>query len=114
MTDETTTITVSDALKSHLHQIKQDYGEYAVDGVSTLYDSLEYLLDNQYDTEISIDGYEETLDKPIKVPKPLLDRVKAEKEMLNARDYEETIRTRANIEQRDIGERPIQTGELPD
>lgn len=109
---ETTTITLSDALKSHLHEIKNDQGEYAVDGVSTLHDSLAYLIDNPYDEEISVDGYDKTLDEPVKVPKPLLGRVKELKEEFGARDYEETVRTQANIKQRDMGEQPIEVTKL--
>lgn len=108
-----TTLTVSEALKNHLRTVvgtdeaHQD-PEITTDAVDTLYDSVIYLIENPYETEIEIKGYDETLNSPVKVPKRTLNRVKSLQEQLGARDYEQTIRQQANIAERDVGEEPIE------
>lgn len=109
---ETSTVTISEALKNHLHKVKGDKSEFAVKEVTTLHDALEYLLDHTYDETVEVDGYEETLDEPVKVPVDLHKRVKSLKHESNARDYEELIRGRANIENRDMGEQPIEVTKI--
>lgn len=109
---KTSTVTVSEALKQHLHEIKEDNYDFDVEGVNTLHGAMEWLLDEGHDEKIEIEGYEETLDEPVKVPLPLLNRVRELKEKDNYRDYEELLRERANIEQREMGERPIEVTKI--
>lgn len=105
---KTSTVTVSDALKEHLDEIKRDNTEHSVDGVDTLHGAMAWLLDGGHDEQIAIDGYDETLDEPVKVPLPLLERVREAKADGDYRDYEELLRDRGNIEQREMGEQPIE------
>lgn len=109
---ETTTVTVSEALKEHLNAIKADYHKYSVDGVSTLHGAMEWLINEGYDEQISIEGYDETLEKPIKVPLSLFNRVRELKEEHGFRDREELLRELGNIEHRDRGEEPIEVTKI--
>lgn len=111
-TTATTTCTISEALNNHLHEIKDADGKHAVEGVTTLHGALEYLLDNTYDTQLALNGYDKTLTEPVKISERLLNRIKRLKNDMDARDYEETIRGQANIEQRDNGEKPIKVTKL--
>ena len=103
-----TTISLTEALKDHLRDIA---GSESVDGVSTLHEALLHILKNPYEDTIEIDGYDETLNDPIKVPDETLDEVKALRDKLDARDYEEAIRERANIAHRDVGEEPVEVSD---
>lgn len=104
-----TSLTISEALKDHLRVVagKTD-GSDGVDGVQTLHTALLHILECPYDEQISIDGYEETLSDPVKVSTDTLDDLRALRDQTGARDYEQAIRERANIEPRDVGEEPIE------
>lgn len=102
-----TSITLSEALKDHLRLVVQSEGEYSADDVSTLHEALVYILEHPYDDTVSVSGYEDTLTDPIKVPQETLVEVRALRDQMDARDYEEAIRSRANIEPRDVGEVPL-------
>jgi hypothetical protein len=102
-----TSITLSEALKDHLRLVAQSDGEYSIEAVGTLHEALVYILEHPYDDEVSVSGYEDTLTDPIKVPTDTLEEVRALRDQMDARDYEEAIRERANIEARDVGEVPL-------
>lgn len=103
---EISTVTVSEALKQHLHEIKQNSHDHSVEDVNTLHGAMEWLLDEGHDEKISVEGYEETLDEPVKVPMPLFNRVRKLREKYNC-DSEKLLRDRGNIKSRELGEQPV-------
>lgn len=103
-----TTVTLSEALKDHLRELKEGDDTESMRNVQTLQDALLYLLENPYDKEQSISGYEQTLDDPIKVSSETLDELRDRKDSANSRNYEEAIREQANIDSRDVGEEPVE------
>lgn len=104
----TTSLSLSEALKDHLRDVAGMNESDGVEGVRTLHGALIHILENPYDEEKSISGYEETLNDPVKVSDEMLTELKALRDQRGARDYEEAIRERANIEPRDVGERPVE------
>ena len=102
------TYNISEALKNHLREIKGSDSKYAIKRVDTFYEAVKYLLENPYNEEISIEGYEDTLNERIKIPESLYDRINECKKELDAVDREAALRRAANIEQRDHGERPVE------
>lgn len=98
-----TTVSMSEALKDHLRDVRDNTAE-----VSTLHGALLYLLDNPYSCQKELDGYDATLNDPIKVPEETLETVKKLRNRMGARDYEAAIRRKTNIVQRDVGEEPIE------
>lgn len=98
-----TTISLTEALKDHLRNVKDD-----TTGVSTLHEALLHIIDNPHPEEVVLDGYEKTLNDPVKVSKETLGDVKKMRDDLNASDYEAAIRQKANIRQRDLGEEPVE------
>lgn len=104
MTD--TTISLSEALKDHLREVVER------EGLGALHEGLSYILDNPYDEQIEIDGYDETLNDPVKTPSELQTRVKRLRDEYGAQDYEEAVREQANIKHRPMGEEPIEVTKL--
>lgn len=102
-----TSITLSEALKHHLRLVAQSDTEYSAQDVSTLHEALVRILEHPYEEMVSVSGYEETLTDPIKLPTETLEEVRALHDQMDARDYEEAIRKRVNIEPRDVGEVPL-------
>ena len=61
-----TTVSLSPALKDHLRTVagfdeKHYNPEYTVKEVDTLHEALTYIIDNPYEEQIEINGYEITL-----------------------------------------------------
>lgn len=107
---KTRTMTFSDAMKSHLQEVSGENGPITV---TTLHGAVQYLLENEYDEPKSLDGYEEKLTSPIKVPVDLHERMQELRDSNPAwHDYEAVVRARANIEERDVGEKPIKVTKL--
>ncbi len=104
----TTSLSLSKALKQHLRDVAGLNDGDGVTGVRTLHGALLHILENPYDEPRSIDGYEKTLDDPVKVSEQTLSELKALRDQTGARDYEQAIRERANIEPRDVGEEPVE------
>lgn len=112
VTASTTTVTLSEALKNHLRDVAGLNEENGVEGVGTLESALLHILENPYEEEQSVTGYEETLNDPVKVSDETLEDLKTLRDQdLDARDYEEAIREQANIKRRDIGEEPVDTSD---
>ena len=108
----TTSLTLTEALKDHLRDVAGMNETKGVEGVRTLHGALIHILENPYESEKSISGYEETLNDPIKMSDETLEELKALRDQRGARDYEEAIRERANIEPRDVGETPVDVSDL--
>lgn len=104
----TTSLSLSKALKNHIRGVAGINGGDGVEGVNTLHGAVLYILKNPYKKEQSLVGYEKTLNEPVKVSMETLEQLKALRHLTGARDYEEAIRERANIEPRDRGEEPIE------
>ncbi|SDG41956.1 helix-turn-helix transcriptional regulator [Halorientalis regularis] len=107
-TQTQTTITISEALKSHLWEVKE-----TVEGVDSLHEALLYILENPHDETRPVEGYDETLNDPIKVPEETLDEVRVLRDEISVQDYEAAIRKKANIERRDVGEEPVDVSGFP-
>ncbi len=109
----TTSLSLSEALKSHLRDVAGLNEGRGVDSVGTLHGALLYILENPYDKEMTLVGYEERLNDPVKVSDETLEKLKGLRDLTGARDYEEAIRERANIESRDVGgERPVEISDI--
>jgi|APHM01.1.fsa_nt_gi hypothetical protein len=107
---ETKTMTLSDAMKNHLQEISGDDGPITV---TTLHGAVRYLLENEYEEERSLEGYDEKLMSPIKMPVELHERMMELRDSNSAwHDYDAVIRDRANIKERDVGEKPVEVTKL--
>ncbi len=102
-----TSLTLSEALKDHIREVAGKTEAEGVEGIQTLEEALIHILDNPYDEKKSLTGYEKTLEEPIKVSRKTLQKLSGLRDWTGARDLEEAIRERANIERRDVGERPV-------
>jgi len=107
-----TSLTVSEALKDHLREIAGKAEVEGVEGVQTVQEALIHILDNPHDEKKSLTGYEKTLTEPIKVSRETLNKLSGLRDWTGARDLEEAIRRRANIERRDVGERPVDVSDV--
>ena len=103
-----TTLTITEALKDELKRIKQEHDE-----VRSLKEALLFALDNPDKTNDQLEGKENRVSEPIKVDQLTLETVKKVKEDdANATNYEDAIRRKAGINERDVGERPIEITKL--
>lgn len=103
-----TTVTVSDALKTALETIRDENEE-----LSSLEQTIQFVIENPAEYVTSIDGYEETLEEPIKVTTATKARVKAIKEMNDYSDYDDVLRSKIGAPKRNTpGEEPVDVRSL--
>lgn len=103
-----TTLTITEALKDELKRIKREHDE-----VMSLKEALLFALDNPEQTEDQLSGTENRVSEPIKVDQMTLEVVKKLKEDdTTATNYEDAIRRKAGINERNVGERPIEITKL--
>lgn len=103
-----TTLTLTEALKDELKRIKNEHTE-----VRSLKEALLFALDNPDKTEDQLAGKENRVSEPIKVDTLTLQTVqKLKDDTPGATNYEDAIREKANINPRDVGERPVEITDL--
>lgn len=103
-----TTLTLTEALKEELKRIKDEHDE-----VLSLKEALLFALDNSDKTRDQLEGKENRVSEPIKVDELTLKTVKRLKNNdPKASNYEDAIRREAGINERDVGERPVEITEL--
>lgn len=104
-----TTITVSEALKGELADVRDSKEEFG-----SLEDVVLHSLANPRSGAKALPGEDETLTEPIKVTDSTKRKVKMLRERLDYPDYDALIRDRIGAAQRDTGEGPIDVRPLPD
>lgn len=97
-----TTITISEALKAALVDIRDDNEE-----LSSLDSTICHVIDHRRPHAARLTGYEETLTEPVKVAEATKSRLKSLKESGDYADYEAVLRDRIGASQRDTGEEPV-------
>jgi len=103
-----TSLTITEALKAELKRIKDEHDE-----VFSLKEALLFALDNPDKTHDQLEGKENRVSEPIKIDQLTLETVKKIKdEDPTATNYEDAIRRKAGINERDVGERPIEITKL--
>lgn len=96
-----TTVTISEALKNYLVE-ERDEQE-----LGSLNETILYILRNPNLGERSLAGYDDTLTEPVKVTQFTLGMLQSIRDSEGYDDYEDVIRGRAGIEERDVGEKPV-------
>lgn len=96
-----TTITISEALKSALVAIRDD------EELASLDSTIHHVIENRRPHPPALDGHEETLTEPVKVAESTKSRLKSLKESGGYADYEAVLRDKLGAPARDTGEEPV-------